>query len=169
MTIVLAAGAVTAGNNKTLNLTAPLQHSIPAGFILDFGAGEFCNLVNGATKGTSAITGVTVAADLEGGESATFRGVSPRKPIAAGLLVGRTFTERDAGTGYGVASVAAGSVDDEIFLTAFGVMDANINADVTLLRHQTLIYEDKLPNWASLSADAKFAIRSRYHCIQSAG
>lgn len=166
-TITLAAGVVTAGSNKTLTLTTALSNHIPAGYILDFGAGEFCTLTNGATKGATTITGVTVAADLEGGESVVYRGVAPRKPVDAGILVGRTYTERDAGTGYGLADVA--TPDDEIFLTAFGVIDAAINADVTLLRHGTRIYEDKLPGWASLSAGQKAAIRSRYHCIKSAG
>lgn len=165
-TLTLAAGAVTAGSNKTLTLTAAIAHDIPAGYILDFGSGEFCTLVNGASKDATTITGVTVAADLEGGESITYPGISPRKPIAAGTLIGRTYTERDAGTAYGVADVA--TPDDEIFLVAFGATDAAINPDVTLLRHGTLIYENKLPNWATLTTNQKAAIRARYHCIKSA-
>jgi hypothetical protein len=165
-TITLVAGAVTAGSNKTLTLTAPLSFDIPAGTILDFGSGEFCTLNNGAKKGATTITGVTVAADLEGSESVVFKGVLPRKPIRAGILVGRTYAERDAGTAYGPADVA--TPDDEIFLVAFGVTDAAISSDVTLLRHGTLIYEDKLPDWASLASNVKAAIRSRYHCLKSA-
>jgi hypothetical protein len=80
-------------------------------------------------------------------------------------LVGRTFAERNAGTGFGVADVAA---EDEIFLTAFAVEDATIKPDATLLRHDTLIYEDQLPNWATLTAAQQTAIRSRYRCIKSA-
>lgn len=166
-TITLAAGAVTAGSNKTLTLTTALQFDIPAGYTLDFGSGEFATLTTKASKGATTITGVTLAADLEGGESVLFKGVLPRKPIQAGLLVGRTYAERDAGTGYGPADVS--TPDDEIFLIAYGITDAAINPDVTLLRHGTLIYEDKLPGWSSLASNAKAAIRSRYHCIKSAG
>lgn len=164
--ITLIAGAIASGANRTLTLTAALKFDIPAGYILDFGAGEFCTLTRGATKGATQILGVTVASDLEGGESATFAGVSPRKPIDSGVLVGRTFAERDAGTGFGLATVAS---DEEIFLLAFGVDDANINPDCTLLRHGTLIYEDKLPNWATLTTQERTAIRARYQCIRSAG
>lgn len=165
-TITLAAGAVAVGSNRTLNLTAALQFNIPAGTILDFGAGEFCTLVNGATKGATSITGVTVAADLEGGESYVFRGVSTRKPVDSGILVGRTFTERSNGVGFGPADVA--TPDDQIFLTAFGVTDAAVNPDVTLLRHGTLIYENLLPNWSTLTSQQQAAIRARYQCIRSA-
>lgn len=88
-----------------------------------------------------------------------------RKPIDAGTLVGRTFAERTAGTGFSTADVAN---DDEIYLLAFTVQDATENADCALLRHATLIYEDKLPGWAGLTAAQQSAIRSRYHCIASA-
>jgi hypothetical protein len=164
--LTLVAGAIVAGANRTLNLTSALRFDIPAGYILDFGQGEFCTLTRGARKGATQITGVTVAADLEGGESATFAGVSPRKPIDSGMLVGRTYAERDTNVAFGVADVAT---DEEIFLLAFGIDDANINPDCTLLRHGTLIYEDKLPNWSTMTAAQRTAIRSRYQCIRSIG
>lgn len=164
-TITLAAGAVTAGSNKTLTLTTALSYDIPVDTILDFGSGEYAKLTAGASAGSTSITGVTLAADLEGGESITWSGVSSKKPVDSGVLVGRTFTERTAGTGFGVADVS--TPDDEIYLTAFPVVDAAINPDVTLLRHDTLIYEDKLPNWSSLSSNQKSAIRSRYRCVTS--
>lgn len=88
-----------------------------------------------------------------------------QKEVDAGTLVGRTFAERDARTAFGAADVAA---DEEIFLTAFTVVDATIKPDVTLLRHGTLIYEDLLPNWATLTVAQRTAIRSRYRCIRSA-
>jgi hypothetical protein len=163
-TITLAAGAVTAGANKTLNLTTPLTSDIPAGYVLNFGAGEFATLKAIAKKNDTTLT-VDLAADVEGGETAQFMGVSGRKPIAAGALVGRTYAERDAAQPFGVADVAT---DDEIYLTAFGVEDATIKPDATLLRPQTLIYEDKIPGWATFSAAQKAAIRDRYQCRLSA-
>lgn len=163
--VTLAAGAVTAGSNKTLTTTAALTGAIPAGTILDFGSGEFAELTTGATAGATTITGVTLAADVEGGETDTYVG-SGIRVVPSGTLVGRTRVERTAGTGYGPADVA--TPDDEIYLTATVVIDADINPDVTLIRHGTLIYEDQLPNWATLGSTAQAAIRSRYQCITTA-
>jgi hypothetical protein len=120
----------------------------------------------GAPKGATQITnGVVAGAALAGGETGTYLGVEPRV-IPAGTLVGRTFAERTANTGFGQPDVS--TPDDELYLTANVVIDADINPDVTLIRHGTLIYEDKLPGWAGLSSDAKAVIRARYDCIESA-
>lgn len=167
VTVTLAAGAVTAGSNKTLTFTAGLTGAIPSGAILDFGAGEFVTFPTGAAKGATSVTNATVAADLEGGESATYPGTSPIRKLESGTLVGRTFTERDAGTAYGVADTT--TPDDQLFLVAFENTDLENNNEVTLVRHQTLIYEDKLPGWSSLTTGTKTAIRARYQCIKSAG
>lgn len=164
-TITLAAGAVTSGANKTLTLTTALTEKIPAGTILDFGAGEYANLTTGAAKGATTITGVTLAADLEGGESTTWRGVSGHITVPSGTLLGRTYTERSNGAGFGPAV----STDDEIFIVAFQVERAEIDAGVTLVRHTTLVYENKLPGWSGFDANTKAAVRARYHCITSAG
>jgi hypothetical protein len=163
-TVTLAPGAVTAGANKTLTLANPLASDVPAGYVLNFGAGEFATLKAIANKNTSTLT-VDLAADIEGGEIAQFMGISGRKPIQSGVLVGRTYVERDANQPFGVADVAT---DNEIYLLAFGVEDALIKPDATLLRHNTLIYEDKIPGWATMSVAQKAAIRDRYQCIQSA-
>lgn len=98
--------------------------------------------------------------------AAEFPLTDSRKPVTAGTLVGRTFADRAAGTGFGIAAVLT---DQEIFLTAFTVQDALINSDVALLRHGTLVYEDLIPGWATLTADEQAAIRARYQCIVSAG
>jgi hypothetical protein len=84
--------------------------------------------------------------------------------VESGTLVGRTIVERTAGTGFGVADVAA---DEEIFITAVDVLDCNKNPDVTLVRPGTLIYEDKLPLWATATAPQKAKIRALYQCIVS--
>ncbi|MGG6295289.1 hypothetical protein ACQ4M4_12940 [Leptolyngbya sp. AN02str] len=163
--VTLAAGAVTAGSNKTLALTSPLTNDIPAGTILDFGSGEFATLSSKAVKGSSSIAGVTLAADLEGGESATYRGTSGQITVASGTLVGRTYAERESGDGFGPAT----HTDDEFYIVAFQVERAEIDAGVTLVRHQTLVYEDQLPGWGTASADMKAKVRSLYQTIVSAG
>lgn len=167
VTVTLAAGAVTAGSNKTLTFASALTNKIPAGTILDFGSGEFVTFPADVAKGATQATGTTVAADLEGGETATYAGVSPIRKVPSGTFVGRTFTERGNGVGYGQPDVT--TPDDELFLTAFEVPDLENGNDATLLRHGTLIYEDKLPGWSNLAASIKAAIRARYRCITSAG
>lgn len=161
VTVTLAAGAVTAGSNKTLTAATALSGDIPVGTILDFGSGEFATLNNGATKGATSITGVTLAADLEGAETATYLGVGKRR-IASGTLLGRTYTERDAGTGFGPYA----SADDEVYLVAFQVEDAAIDSDVTLVRPQVLVKENWLPGFASYTTDAKAALRSKYQVVR---
>ena len=146
--ITLAAGAVVAGSSKTLTLTTGLKEDIPATYTLNFGSGEYFTLSAKAKKGATTMVG-TLAADVEGGETATFGGVSGKKLVKAGTLVGRTYTERDAGTTFGVAE----ATDDEIYLLAFDTVDAMINPECELLRHNTLVRDHLLPNWSDLSAD----------------
>lgn len=165
--ITLAAGIVTAGNGKTLTLASALLYPLLAGTILDFGSGEIATLTLNAPKGATSFTNVSLAADLEGGETYLHLGFSPFRIVESGTLVGRTFAERTARFPFGVADVT--TPDDELFLTASTASDLANNNDVTLLRHGTLIYEDKLPNWAGLTIGAKAAIRSRYQPILSAG
>ncbi|MDX2215511.1 MAG: hypothetical protein SFY66_19765 [Oculatellaceae cyanobacterium bins.114] len=160
--VTLAAGAVTAGSNKTLTAATALTGNIPAGTILDFGAGEFATLTTGATKGATSITGVTLAADLEGSESATYLGVGDRK-IEGGAFLGRTLTERDAGTGYGIADPA----NDEQF--ALLLHDVDLSEEDVAAGIQpnagNVIYENLLPGWSALSSQAKTKVRSLYHCV----
>lgn len=160
-TVTLAVGAVVAGSNKTLTLTTGLKHDIPAGYILNFGAGEFFTLSAKAKKGATTMVG-TLAADLEGSETATFGGICGKKLVKAGTLVGRTYTERDAGTNFGVAE----ATDDEIYLLAFDTVDAMINPECDLLRHNTLVRDHLLPNWSSLSTDLKAKVRSLYQTVR---
>jgi len=140
---------------------------IPVEAVLDFGGDKYATLTAAVNLAATSLTVRALVTALVDADVATYIGTVMRKPVASGILVGRTFTERGAGTGFGTPDVA--TPDDELFLTAFAVDDALINADVTLLKHGTLIYEDKLPGWAGLSTTAKTAIRTRYRCIASAG
>jgi hypothetical protein len=160
-TLTLAAGVVTAGASKTLTLTAGLKKSIPAGHTLNFGSSEYFTLSTKAAEGATTIVG-TLAADVEGGESAVFSGVSGKKLVKAGTLVGRTYTERDAGTAFGVAE----ATDDEIYLLAFDTVDAMVNPECDLLRHNTLVRDHLLPGWSDLSTDLKAELRSLYQCVR---
>lgn len=160
--VTLAAGAVTAGANKTLTTATALTGNIPAGTILDFGAGEFATLTAGATKGSTSITGVTLASDLEGAESATYLGVGKIK-AEGGTLVGRTLAERDAGTGYGIAD----PTNDEQFCILLHDVDLSEEDVAPGIQPMAgnVIYENLLPGWSALSSDAKAKVRSLYHCL----
>jgi hypothetical protein len=138
---------------------------IPSGTTLDFGGDKFATLTADASVGDTTLTVRALVTAVVDNDTATYLGTGVRV-IPAGTLVGRTFAERTANTGYGQPDVS--TPDDELYLTANVVIDADINPDVTLIRHGTLIYEDKLPGWAGLSSDAKAVIRARYQCIESA-
>lgn len=90
--------------------------------------------------------------------------------IPSGTLVGRTYAERDAGTGYGVADVAT---DDQIFLTTVSIYDAvqDENHETGVYRHQRLVYEDQLPRYnAATNAFTTVEIdkiRELYQCMLS--
>lgn len=161
--LTLVAGAVVAGSNKTLTLTKALSSDIPVGTILDFGSGEFFALTTKGSKGSTSLVG-TLAADVEGGESTIWKGVSGQVLVPDGTLLGRTYTERANGDGFGPAVAAS---DDEIYLSAFQVERGEIDAGVTMLRYGTLIYENKLPDWETYDATTKAKVRSLYQCIIS--
>ena len=85
-----------------------------------------------------------------------------KKFIMSGTLIGRTYAERDAGTGYGPADIAA---DNEIYLLAYDVTDATKDIDCELYYPGLTVYENFLPNWDTLPAPVKAWIRTKYVCI----
>lgn len=91
--------------------------------------------------------------------------VGTKKPVVSGTLVGRTYAEQVAGTGFGPAA----DTDDEMYLVAFDVEDALDLADVELYRHGSMVKEDLLPQWGDPLSAAQIAyIRANYATIQSA-
>ncbi|MEO1399686.1 MAG: hypothetical protein AAFV72_00340 [Cyanobacteria bacterium J06635_1] len=160
-TLTLAAGAVTAGAGATLTLTEALESDILRGVILDFGEGELFVLEQRANRGDTTLIG-TLAAAVEGGETYLYPGSSGRTVVRSGALVGRTFAERDAGDGFGPADAAN---DDEIYLVAFQNEYAEQDAGITLLRHECLVYENRLPDWDTMGATAQAKVRELYQTI----
>jgi len=137
---------------------------LPIGTLLNFGVKKFALLTAPALAGAVAITVQALATALVATETANYYPYDS-KPIQAGLLVGRTFAQRDSNTPYGVADVAA---DDDIYLIGVGCVNANTNPEIVLLRHGALIYENRLPGWATMTAPQKAKVRELYHCITSA-
>ena len=152
---------VDATDMDVLALTGP----IPEGTVLHFGPKKLAVLTADADEGDTNIDVEALATQIDDGDTATYAGTDPRRHIPAGTLVGRTLAERAAGTGFTLWDVA----DEEIFLTAFDVTDAVQNEDVELLRHGTLIYEDRLPNFDALPGGEVVLIRNLYQCIVSVG
>ncbi|MBW4648920.1 MAG: hypothetical protein KME06_09480 [Kastovskya adunca ATA6-11-RM4] len=109
-------------------------------------AGDFLDR-HSLIPGGARINPADFAADVEG-----------RKPIKSGTLLGRTFAERTAGTGFGVAA----ATDEEIYLLAFDVTDAVFCADCELYRHNSLVKENFLPDWATMATALKDKIRALY-------
>lgn len=138
---------------------------IPVGTQLDFGGKKLAITTAEATLSTTSLAVRALGTAIATNDTATYAGAEVVKFIPAGTLVGRTYAERDAGTPFGVADVAS---DDQIFLTAFDVPNALLLNDIVLLRHNTRIYEDKIPGWAGLTTNQKTAIRARYQCLKSA-
>lgn len=78
--------------------------------------------------------------------------------VASGTLVGRTRAEKIAGRGFG--PFAAG--DEEVFLLARSVDNADDNADCTLVRHGALILVSALPASVTGTPANLAEVRARY-------
>lgn len=85
-----------------------------------------------------------------------------RKVIPSGTVLGRTYAEREAGTGFGPAA----DTDDEILIAAYDVTNAVDLTDVELYRPGSVVKENFLPDWDTLSAAVKASIRANYQTIK---
>lgn len=157
--VVVTTTALAAAAAVTIAVAA-LSGAIPSGTLLRFASGIYARLTAAAAAGAVALAVEPLPAAVPNASTATYAGAQ-KKTLPSGTPVGRTFAERDAKTPYG----AAIDTDDEIFLTAFVVSDLDMNNDVELVRHGTVVKENYLPGFAALSAAMKAAIRSRYRCI----
>lgn len=159
--VVVTANGAAAQSATDMDVD-PLTGAIPAGTVLVFGTGEFAKLTADADAGAANIEVEALVNGIEDNDTATYPGTSGKVYIPAGTAIGRTITERDAGTNYGKAT----DTDDEIYLTAFEVVDALVNPDVELIRHHTPIKENYLPDFAGYSSNLKTKLRSLYHMIR---
>lgn len=169
LTVKVTSNASADATSIAVTITSALGRTgltIPAGTQLDFGGKKLVVTTAAAAQSVTTLAVRAIPTALVANDTATYAGSELTKFIPAGTLVGRTYTERDAGTPFGVADVS--TPDDQLFLIAFDVPDAVELNDIVLLRHTTRIYEDKLPGWSGLSSTAKAVIRARYQCIKSA-
>jgi hypothetical protein len=91
-------------------------------------------------------------------------GADGKRRLSAGVLLGRTQAEADTGAKFGL--FVAG--DTDTYLTLFEVEDLDFNAEITLVRPQTIIKANWLPGWAGTAAAVKAEIQRRYQCILGA-
>lgn len=155
---------VTANANAAVDATsiscAALSGPIPAGTILDFGAKKFAQLTAAAAAGATSVTVEALATQVDDTDSAWYDGIET-KAVVSGTPIGRTFAERANGDAFGPAA----SGDDEVYLVAFDVIDAAKNADVELYRPKSVVKENFLPGWASMSAAVIALVRAKYDTV----
>jgi len=152
--VVGAAGALAAATTVPVDA---LSGPIPSGTVLHFGTNKYATLSADADEGDTSITVLAIPTALVDNDAARYAGVG-EVSIPSGTLVGRTYAERDAGTPYGRAADA----DDEVYLIAFDVTDANIVNDAELYRHTKIVKENYLPEFSGLSSTLKGKIRTLY-------
>lgn len=161
VTVTTTASAAIGATSLTVSA---LSGAIPSGTILFFDAIDaYATTTANAAAAATSISVSALTRAVASGSVATYGATYSRKFVPAGTLVGRTYTERDAGTGFGPADAV--TPDDEIYLTLHDVIDAAINPDVVLVRHNATVKENFLPGWAGLSTAVKTAIRARYRTI----
>jgi hypothetical protein len=134
--------------------------AIPSGSIIDLGAKKFAQLTANAMGGATTLAVEALATAIASGDTTNYLGCGPKR-IESGTILGRTYTERDAGTGFGPAADS----DDEVFILAFTIPNAAENDEADLVRHQTLIKENWLPGFAAASTAIKAKVRASYQTV----
>lgn len=158
--VTVTANAAAAATSITVSAIAS---PIPSGTILDFvGAGKFAKLTAAAAKGATTLTVEALPQALVINDVAYYSRLEDLLYIESGILVGRTYVERDAGTGYGPADVAT---DEEVFLLFFDVHNAWLDNECELYMKQNVVYENFLPGWATLPTATKTYIRANWVCL----
>lgn len=155
-----AAGALAAATSVPV---VALSGAIPSGTVLDFGGAKFARLTAAAAAGATSLTVAALPTALVDADTAWYQGTG-MKTIPSGTPIGRTITERDASTPFGPAL----STDDEVYLIAFDVTDADEINDVELYRHHRIVKENFVPGFASFTSGLKDKIRALYTCTRGA-
>jgi hypothetical protein len=159
--VMTVSGALAIGATKIV-LVAKILNStgIPSGTTLTFGATQ---VVTSAwtSPDSKEILVFPIPAAIADATVCTYAGIGAR-PLYAGTLVGRTYAQRDAGVMFHNAVDA----DEEIYIVAFDIPDALRTNEISLIRPQTRIKENRLPGFSSLSATLKTKVRTLYQCYR---
>lgn len=88
--------------------------------------------------------------------------------VYAGILIGRTYDQREAGIGYGPVDLSTDD-DGQIFLLVLDVDFDNdqigFDGQCSLYRHGSVVAESSLPGWDSLDTTTRAKIRELYQTI----
>jgi hypothetical protein len=158
VTVTLTAQA--AENAVTLAVAA-LSGPIPAGASLNFGVGiGFVIVRNPAAAAATAIDIYPTANIIPSGSAAVHQNTGKRT-ILSGTLVSRTYAPRAAKARFHAAVVG----EDEYYLVAFDVEDANTNDEFEPLKPSKsfTVKENFLPGFAALSAGLQAVIRTNWN------
>lgn len=147
-----------AAQGATAVPVAAISGPIPSGTVLRFSADEYASLSSAAAAGATSLAVEALVNALENNDTATYVG-SGKRFVVSGTLIGRTRAERDAGTAYGPWTTG----DEEEYLTAFDVHDADEEPEVELYRHGCLVKENLLPA-ATRVAGQLARVRALYEC-----
>lgn len=156
-TVVVTTSAIAALGATTVAVTA-LPAALPAEAVIYFAGTKYARLSAAAAAGATSISVYALPAALASGDVGTYLG-SETINVPSGTLVSRTVAERDAGTGYGPFRDT--DPESETFLLAFD--SGNFREfDAEMYRPGAQVYENYLPDWATLTATAKAMVRTRY-------
>lgn len=156
---VAAAGALAAAIAVPVEA---LSGAIPNKTVLHFGTNKFAILNAAAAAAAEELTTLAIPTALVDNDTAYYVPPGYFKTIPSGTILGRTFTERDAGTAFGPAV----STDDEIFVLVYDVLDVASMNDVTLYRPGSIIKENYLPGITTMDSGLLDELRLRYVCVR---
>ena len=135
---------------------------IPAGTVLSFGGAKFARTTADAVYGATTLTVAALPTALVAGDTTTYTQYGG-KFVPSGTLVGRTFAEQTAATPFGPADTA--TPDDEIYLTAFDVVNLQVSNDATVYRPTGRVAINYLPGFANFGANDLTQLRRIYQCF----
>ena len=149
-------GAGYAAGVVAINVDA-LPGPIPANSLIRHSAGKYIETTNAKAIGATSLDIAALAFAVVDNDPLTYMGLG-LKTVLSGIVVGRTFAERAANTPFGPAADA----DDEVRIILFDVPDVTADPQAEIARPGTLVKENFLPQWATLSAALKAKIRAIY-------
>lgn len=157
--VVLTAAAIAGATSLAVSA---LSGKVPSGTMLYFDAGQYARTTADAAKDATTISVEALPAALESGDDAVYVPAGAKRAIRSGTVIGRTYAEMAAKNAFGPAA----DTDDEFYLVAFDVDDADELPDVELYRPGSGVKENFLPGFSALSATVLGKVRAAYHCFR---
>jgi hypothetical protein len=144
-------------------LVDALTNTVPANTLLRFAAGQYAYTTTVALAGADTIAVEALPVAIPDNALARYMGTG-KVHIPSGTYVGRTYAQRAAGQPFhSIAFDGSGNVtDEETYLLAREILDAEADPECTLYRPGSLVYENFLPGWLTLPVGVRNHIRQRY-------